>query len=564
MGRNLREFGEITDSWNPITGCLHNCSYCWSRRLSRRLASIGVEPYKTYGFSPALAEWRLRQRIPDGKFIFVCVAEDTLVNAIDGLLEIKDVNVGDVVLGLCGGLIVPSVIIAKTTIKTETIYRIVTDSTEIICSPTHRVLTLRGYVMAKDLKVGERVCVYFDEQNNTEAKFRLQRTSLQLDRGRSRVPVIQLCKHEVEGNSKSIGKRPKGSEIHSGLSTREGNTYFTKEVEGKNREMCGNVIKAIGKRDSLFSRAHRWRWYNKLSKDGRRLLSTYFRDNDNRYLAHKMVETIFLAERSGNKEPERQKILQGGFDRLWNIPFFELSGTVFSGEETSMPINNEVYKVEGKATLEGKTDEGDDGNRPRCQGTKLCWERVREVEVENSGEVLYDLKTTTHNYISNKIVSHNCDMGDMWGDWVPREWIEGVLRVVRSKPRSKFFFLTKNPKRYLEFENMFSDNVMLGVTLETNRDYGLTMAPTPRERYKDFLRLSWKHKAIVIEPILDFDEEFIDWIYEISPKVVYIGYDNYGNKLPEPKIVKTQILLEALSGITDLRVKTIRKAWYED
>lgn len=156
------------------------------------------------------------------------------------------------------------------------------------------------------------------------------------------------------------------------------------------------------------------------------------------------------------------------------------------------------------------------------------------------------------------------DMGDMWGDWVPKEWIESVLRVVRSKPKSKFFFLTKNPKRYLEFEDMFSNNVMLGVTIETNRDYGLTMAPTPRERYRDFLRLNWKHKAIVIEPIMDFDEEFIDWIYEISPKVVYIGYDNYGNKLPEPKIVKTQILLEALSAITDLKVKTIRKAWYEN
>ncbi|MEM3745462.1 MAG: DUF5131 family protein [Candidatus Bathyarchaeia archaeon] len=155
------------------------------------------------------------------------------------------------------------------------------------------------------------------------------------------------------------------------------------------------------------------------------------------------------------------------------------------------------------------------------------------------------------------------DMGDMWGDWVPAEWIERVLRVVRSKPRSKFFFLTKNPKRYLEFEDKFSENVVLGVTLETNRDYGLGVAPPPRERYEAMVKLNWRWKAVVIEPILDFDEGFIDWIYDVSPEIVYVGYDNYGNKLPEPKLEKTMILLEALRDITDLRPKTIRKAWNE-
>ncbi|MEM1581526.1 MAG: DUF5131 family protein [Candidatus Bathyarchaeia archaeon] len=155
------------------------------------------------------------------------------------------------------------------------------------------------------------------------------------------------------------------------------------------------------------------------------------------------------------------------------------------------------------------------------------------------------------------------DMGDMWGDWVPEEWIDKVLRVVRSNLGSKFLFLTKNPKRYLEFKDEFSNNVVLGVTLETNRDYKLTKAPTPKERYEAMVRLDWKWKAIVIEPILDFDEEFIDWIYNISPKIVYVGYDNYGNNLPEPKLAKTEILLDALRGITDLRPKAIRKAWHE-
>jgi len=155
------------------------------------------------------------------------------------------------------------------------------------------------------------------------------------------------------------------------------------------------------------------------------------------------------------------------------------------------------------------------------------------------------------------------DMGDMWGDWVPREWIERVLRVLRTKRDSWFFFLTKNPKRYREFRDKFTDNMVLGVTIETNRPYKVTKAPPPRERFEEMRELNWSHKAVVIEPILDFDHEFIDWIREIRPEMVHIGYDNYGNRLPEPPLDKTRALKEELSRITEVEVSVIRRAWYE-
>ena len=155
------------------------------------------------------------------------------------------------------------------------------------------------------------------------------------------------------------------------------------------------------------------------------------------------------------------------------------------------------------------------------------------------------------------------DMGDMWGDWVPREWIERVLRVLRTKRDSWFFFLTKNPKRYHEFQGRFTDNMVLGATIETNRPYKVTRAPLPRERFEAMRDLDWSHKAIVIEPILDFDPEFIDWIREIRPEMVHIGYDNYSNRLPEPPLDKTIALKEELDKITEVEVSTIRKAWYE-
>ena len=56
------------------------------------------------------------------------------------------------------------------------------------------------------------------------------------------------------------------------------------------------------------------------------------------------------------------------------------------------------------------------------------------------------------------------DMGDLFGDWVPSEWIKNVLDVIKDYPQHTFLFLTKNPKRYREFE--FPENAWLGTSVE--------------------------------------------------------------------------------------------------
>ena len=42
-----------------------------------------------------------------------------------------------------------------------------------------------------------------------------------------------------------------------------------------------------------------------------------------------------------------------------------------------------------------------------------------------------------------------CSMADLFGDWVPDEWIEQVLEICKKNSQHQYFFLTKNPKRYL-------------------------------------------------------------------------------------------------------------------
>jgi len=161
------------------------------------------------------------------------------------------------------------------------------------------------------------------------------------------------------------------------------------------------------------------------------------------------------------------------------------------------------------------------------------------------------------------------DMGDMFGSWVPKSWIGAVLNHIRKFPRAYFLFLTKNPGRYCEFLDEIPGNVILGATIETNRDdlylkYQISKAPLPSARYKAIVDLDWDRKFVSIEPILDFDLEVLaSWIEEVRPLVVAIGYDNYGNRLPEPPLDKTHRLISKLREFTFVITKTLRRAWDE-
>jgi len=156
-----------------------------------------------------------------------------------------------------------------------------------------------------------------------------------------------------------------------------------------------------------------------------------------------------------------------------------------------------------------------------------------------------------------------CSMGDMWGDWVDNEWIRKILEVCRSKPKNCYLFLTKNPERYHEFLDELPPNSILGVTIETNRNTRIWSinAPNVTRRYEAMLSLpSHVRKAVSIEPIMDFDEEeFIEMIKNLKPSIVWIGYDNYNNKLPEPPLSKTFRLIDELNKITYVETKTIRR-----
>lgn len=57
-----------------------------------------------------------------------------------------------------------------------------------------------------------------------------------------------------------------------------------------------------------------------------------------------------------------------------------------------------------------------------------------------------------------------CSMADLFGKWVPAEWIEAVLQTIADNPQWDFLLLTKFPVRMAEFD--YPDNVWLGTSVD--------------------------------------------------------------------------------------------------
>lgn len=153
-----------------------------------------------------------------------------------------------------------------------------------------------------------------------------------------------------------------------------------------------------------------------------------------------------------------------------------------------------------------------------------------------------------------------------------REQVEVGIDYTRKYRNCQFLIQSKNPECFQGFK--FPENVILATTLESDRRVystpsmyktyeRISSAPVPIFRFVDFKDHPHKRKIVTVEPILDFSDILVSWIFQIAPEAVYVGYDNYDCRLPEPKLNKTLKLIEELKRFTDIRRKTIRKAWYE-
>lgn len=83
------------------------------------------------------------------------------------------------------------------------------------------------------------------------------------------------------------------------------------------------------------------------------------------------------------------------------------------------------------------------------------------INGESKAPYPFDFEPTFHRYRLNepgRATAHRdifvCSMADLFGRWVPTDWIVSVLDACRTAPQHRYLFLTKNPSRYLELDQV--------------------------------------------------------------------------------------------------------------
>jgi len=110
---------------------------------------------------------------------------------------------------------------------------------------------------------------------------------------------------------------------------------------------------------------------------------------------------------------------------------------------------------------------------------------------------------------SEDVGEHNVfvsSMGDLFGEWVPLDWINAVLEAMRQAPQWNFLFLTKNPKRLVGIE--WPQNAWVGTTVDVQS----RVAPAEEA----FRQIKATVKFVSCEPLLEeltFSHlEVFDWV----------------------------------------------------
>lgn len=140
------------------------------------------------------------------------------------------------------------------------------------------------------------------------------------------------------------------------------------------------------------------------------------------------------------------------------------------------------------------------------------------------------------------IFVENCN--DLFAAEVPHSDIQRVLGHCKEWPDNTYVLQSKNPGRIMSYVPELPPNVVVGATIETNRDMqGISAAPAPTVRMlamEDFrLRFPGIKRFVTIEPVLDFDTEILAaWIDRIRPDFLNLGADSKNHHLPEPTVAK--------------------------
>lgn len=151
-------------------------------------------------------------------------------------------------------------------------------------------------------------------------------------------------------------------------------------------------------------------------------------------------------------------------------------------------------------------------------------EKVYGEEEEKAIPYPYGFIPTFHRYRLNDYIGKKgrnifvCSMADLFGKWVPDEWIQEVFKACGKAPQHNYLFLTKNPNGIPKSSHIYNgvfgehrDNYWFGTSITCQKDLEDRLWPLLQVRGHSFLS---------IEPILDKLDLDCIWVSEKRQEVM--------------------------------------------
>lgn len=143
----------------------------------------------------------------------------------------------------------------------------------------------------------------------------------------------------------------------------------------------------------------------------------------------------------------------------------------------------------------------------RCSDT-YCFMRIAGISTGRKQPYPYDFEPTLHRYKLDEPKHWKkprtifvCSMADLFGDWVPDEWIKAVFDACADAPQHRYLFLTKNPKRYIETHPWYLSRIQR-ISKAFEAWFGYTYDGVGNDEIRKALKRQYSlHQFISIEPM---------------------------------------------------------------
>lgn len=104
-----------------------------------------------------------------------------------------------------------------------------------------------------------------------------------------------------------------------------------------------------------------------------------------------------------------------------------------------------------------------------------------------------------------------CSMADLFGDWVPDEWIDSVIKATQQALQHRYLFLTKNPERYAEWLERFETSEISGLCEVNNCWFGASATNNAELERANRSKALWLSIEPIREHIYTDEDQFMEF-----------------------------------------------------